>query len=105
MRSEIRGSTREAPMRRLAFIRTAIPVVLAAAFTAPAPTVVEYQIPRTGAFPHDPAVGPDAVVWYTDQPTTRIGPFDPPPGQFSNFKTPPTQPAPHPITPPPPTAP
>src|SRR5258708_35510128 len=92
MRSEIRGSTREAPMRRLAFIRTAIPVVLAAAFTAPAPTVVEYQIPRTGAFPHDPAVGPDGVVWYTDQATSRIGRPDPATGQFPGSKTP-TEPA------------
>src|SRR5258708_30760524 len=82
-------------MGRWPFIRTAIPVVLAAAFTAPAPTVVEYKIPRTGAFPHDPAVGPDGVVWYTDQATSRIGRLDPATGQFSDFKTPTEQSGPH----------
>lgn len=29
------------------------------------PTVREYLIPRASAFPHDPAVGADGIVWYT----------------------------------------
>jgi len=82
-------------MHRLAFTRTAILVALGAAFAAPAPTVVEYQIPRNGAFPHDPAVGPDGIVWYTDQATSHIGRFDPATGQFSDFKTPTEQSGPH----------
>ena len=33
----------------------------------PAATVVEYLLPRPKAFPHDPAVARDGIVWYTDQ--------------------------------------
>src|SRR5260370_7661805 len=40
-------------------------------------TVVEYPLPRAGAFPHDPAVGPHRVVWYTAQANTYIPPLDP----------------------------
>src|SRR3954463_8681071 len=36
-------------------------------------SVVEYQIPREQAFPHDPAVGRDGIVWYTDQANSFIG--------------------------------
>ena len=41
--------------------------------------VVEYQLPREGAFPHDPAVGSDGIVWYTDQQNSFIGRLDQPP--------------------------
>src|SRR5258706_6017273 len=92
---QIRERTREASMHRPAVIRLALAAALAAAFTAPAPTVIEYQIPRNGAFPHDPAVGADGIVWYTDQATSHIGRFDPATGQFSDFKTPTEQSGPH----------
>ena len=45
--------------------------------SATAPTVVEYKIPRAGNFPHDPAVGPDGIVWYTDQTNSYICMLDP----------------------------
>src|SRR5690348_10330975 len=92
---EIRDRTREAPMPRPAVTRLLFAAALAAAFTAPAPTVVEYQIPRSGAFPHDPAVASDGIVWYTDQATSHIGRFDPATGQFTDFKTPTEQSGPH----------
>src|SRR6266446_4656919 len=38
--------------------------------------VIEYQLPRSGAFPHDPAVGGDGIVWYTDQQNSFIGRLD-----------------------------
>src|SRR6266849_4164197 len=40
---------------------------------APAPSVVEYPLPRAKAFPHDPAVGADGIAWYTDQANSYIG--------------------------------
>src|SRR5437762_7373021 len=59
------------------------PVLIVALFQlaagpAPAParaaaTVVEYLLPRPRAFPHDPAVGRDGIVWYTDQANSYIG--------------------------------
>ena len=65
------------------FARTPLPrIALAAAALAVlphygVPTVVEYEIPRPGSFPHDPAVGADGIVWYTDQTNSFIGRLDP----------------------------
>jgi hypothetical protein len=30
-------------------------------------TIREYLIPRPNAFPHDPAVGTDGLIWYTER--------------------------------------
>ncbi len=62
---------------------------------APALKVVEYQIPRANAFPHDPAVGPDGVVWYTDQANSYIGRLDPTTGKFTDWPTPTPKSGPH----------
>src|SRR4051794_25032353 len=51
-------------------------------------TIVEYQIPRAGNFPHDPAVGPDGIVWYTDQTNSFIGRLDPATGEITDYPTP-----------------
>src|SRR5205807_2369238 len=52
---------------------------------ARAATVVEYLLPRPRAFPHDPAVGRDGIVWYTDQANSYIGRLDPTTGQAKLF--------------------
>src|SRR5206468_2085660 len=51
----------------------------------PPPIVVEYLLPRPGAFPHDPAVGRDGVVWYTDQMNSYIGRLDPATGRITEY--------------------
>ena len=60
--------------------------------------VVEYPIPRAGAFPHDPAVGADGMVWYTDQANSYIGRLDPRTGTFTDWATPTPDSGPHGIT-------
>ena len=55
---------------------------------APGHAVVEYRLPRPGAFPHDPAVAPDGSVWYTDQANSFIGRLDPATGKVSDWPTP-----------------
>ena len=52
--------------RRTRNLATLIPVLGLIAVAASPLAVVEYQIPRERAFPHDPAVGRDGIVWYTD---------------------------------------
>jgi virginiamycin B lyase len=54
----------------------------------PPPTVVEYSLPRPRAFPHDPAVGADGIVWYTDQANSYIGRLDPATGKVTDYPTP-----------------
>ena len=58
-------------------------------------TIVEYQLPRAGAFPHDPAVGPDGIVWYTDQRNSTIGRLDPATGSVTDYATPTSASGPH----------
>src|SRR2546423_5359620 len=65
-----------------------------AAATSPL-TVTEYQIPREGAFPHDPAVGRDGIVWYTDQQNSFIGRLDPATGKITDYPTPTPASGPH----------
>src|SRR5438445_6225298 len=57
--------------------------------------VVEYQIPRDRAFPHDPAVGRDGIVWYTDQQNSFIGRLDPATGKITDYPTPTPASGPH----------
>ncbi len=57
--------------------------------------VVEYPIPRAGAFPHDPAVGKDGIVWYTDQQNSFIGRLDPATGKITDYPTPTPASGPH----------
>lgn len=57
--------------------------------------VKEYEIPRANAFPHDPAVGPDGIVWYTDQRNSFIGRLDPATGRITDYPTPTPRSGPH----------
>lgn len=70
-----------------------IAFILAAGLQGPA--VVEYPLPRAGAFPHDPAVGTDGTVWYTDQRNRYIGRLDPATGKVTDFPTPTPASGPH----------
>src|SRR5207302_626565 len=38
--------------------------------------------------PHDPAVGADGIVWYTDQANSYIGRLDPATGKVTDYATP-----------------
>src|SRR5947208_14376211 len=81
------------------------PVLIVALFQlaagpAPAPvraaaTVVEYLLPRPRAFPLDPAVGRDGIVWYTDQVNSYIGRLDPATGMVPDYPTPARASGPH----------
>src|SRR6202171_5057010 len=57
--------------------------------------VVEYQLPRERAFPHDPAVGSDGIVLYTDQQNSFIGRLDPSTGKITDYPTPTPASGPH----------
>jgi virginiamycin B lyase len=72
-------------------------LLLAAAPTAQL-TVREVLIPRANAFPHDPAVTPDGVAWYTDQANSYIGRLDPVTEQIVDYPTPTPNSGPHGIT-------
>src|SRR6266705_3833665 len=62
---------------------------------APVPTITEYVLPRPRAFPHDPAVGRDGSVWYTDQVNSYIGRLDPETGKVTDYPTPTRASGPH----------
>ncbi len=61
----------------------------------PAPQITEYVIPRAHAFPHDPAVGADGIVWCTDQANSYIGRLDPETGTITDYPTPTPRSGPH----------
>src|SRR5207253_11200402 len=63
--------------------------------SSPLPVVVEYPLPRPKAFPHDPAVGADGIVWYTDQANSYIGRLDPATGKLTGYATPTRMSGPH----------
>ena len=74
----------------------ALAITGAANTRVPTPTtVVEYPLPRPNAFPHDPAVGLDGTVWYTDQANSYIGRLDPATGKVTDFATPTPKSGPH----------
>ena len=79
-------------MTRLPMLRAASVVMLC---LLPAPAVIEYQLPRPKAFPHDPAVGADGIVWYTDQANSYIGRLDPATGKVTDYATPTPASGPH----------
>ncbi len=53
------------------------------------------MIPRGDAFPNDPAVGTDGIVWYTDRVNSLIGRLDPESGVVTEFPTPTPRSAPY----------
>jgi len=48
-------------------------------------TVKEWDVPTRGAHPHDPAVGMDGALWFTEQMQNKIGRLDPSSGSFKEF--------------------
>ena len=45
----------------------------------------EWDVPTKGAHPHDPAVGPDGALWFTEQMVSKLGRLDPATGEFKEF--------------------
>src|SRR5262249_19054241 len=43
--------------------------------------IKEYDVPTRDAHPHDPALGNDGALWYTEQRADKIGRLDPATGQ------------------------
>jgi virginiamycin B lyase len=48
-------------------------------------TVKEWEVPTKGAHPHDPVVGLDGALWFTEQMQNKIGRVDPSTGAFKEF--------------------
>jgi virginiamycin B lyase len=48
-------------------------------------TIMEWAVPTKGAHPHDPAVGADGALWFTEQMTNKIGRLDPKSGAFKEY--------------------
>lgn len=45
----------------------------------------EWAVPTKAAHPHDPAVGADGALWFTEQMTNKLGRLDPTTGQFKEY--------------------
>jgi virginiamycin B lyase len=48
-------------------------------------TIREWNVPTKGAHPHDPAVGPDGALWFTEQMSNKLGRLDPATGTFKEY--------------------
>ena len=48
-------------------------------------TIREWDVPTKGAHPHDPAVGTDGALWFTEQMQNKIGSVDPKTGTFKEY--------------------
>lgn len=48
-------------------------------------TILEWAVPTKGAHPHDPAVGADGALWFTEQMANKIGRLDPKSGVFKEY--------------------
>lgn len=47
--------------------------------------IKEWTVPTKGAHPHDPAVGSDGALWFTEQMQNKIGRLDPATGNFKEY--------------------
>jgi len=47
--------------------------------------IKEYALPTPNALPHDPALGPDNSLWFTEQRANKIGRLDPTTGRIREF--------------------
>ncbi len=86
--------------RSLAFGFAAALATIIAWANPVAPTAVEISIkewgvPTSGSHPHDPAVAPDGVAWYTGQASNTLGRLDPLTGKFTEFPLPTPASGPH----------
>ncbi len=48
-------------------------------------TIREWAVPTKGAHPHDPAVGPDGSLWFTEQMANKLGRLDPTTGEIKEY--------------------
>jgi virginiamycin B lyase len=48
-------------------------------------TIQEWAVPTKGA-PHDPAVGADGALWFTEQMVNKLGRLDPKTGEFKSIR-------------------
>ena len=48
-------------------------------------TIQEWTVPTKGAHPHDPAVGADGALWFTEQMVNKLGRLDPKTGEFKEY--------------------
>ena len=48
-------------------------------------TIQEWSVPTKGAHPHDPAVGPDGSLWFTEQMTNKLGRLNTKNGEFKEY--------------------
>lgn len=48
-------------------------------------TIREWSVPTKGAHPHDPAVGIDGALWFTEQMANKLGRLDPATGTFKEY--------------------
>ena len=48
-------------------------------------SIKEWAVPTKGAHPHDPAVGADGALWFTEQMANKIGRLDPKTGDFKEY--------------------
>lgn len=67
-------------MRRVLLVPIAA-LVLAASAPRAEVTIQAYALPSGGGFPHDVAVGPDGIAWYTAQRSGLLGRLDPATGK------------------------
>jgi len=58
-------------------------------------TIKEWAVPTKGAHPHDPAVGADGALWFTEQMANKIGRLDPMTGEFKEYPLTVTNSGPH----------
>ena len=48
-------------------------------------SIREWDVPTKGAHPHDPAVGKNGELWFTEQMANKIGRFDPTSQTFKEY--------------------
>jgi virginiamycin B lyase len=47
--------------------------------------IQEWAVPTKGGHPHDPAVGPDDALWFTEQMANKLGRLDPKTGAIQEY--------------------
>jgi virginiamycin B lyase len=58
-------------------------------------TIKEWAVPSKGGHPHDPAVGPDGALWFSEQMVNKLGRLDPKTGEIKEYPLPGENAGPH----------
>lgn len=58
-------------------------------------TIKEWAVPSKGGHPHDPAVGSDGALWFTEQMANKLGRLDPKTGEIKEYPLPGQNAGPH----------